>query len=145
MPDLLDAPRALIELYAWPVENQVTVLKDVPGGTFNQYVVMDKESVHLAIRADRGDWDLTMSLDSGDTFWQVDQLETYLDGRPWIGEPASNEHRAEFVRPRLDELEARWRAELGARDELSRLGDEWMSWRFGIPIPDGEFLRGRSC
>ncbi len=144
MPDFLRAPRALTELYRWLAENQFTVLKDVPGGAFNQYVVMGRETVHLAIRADRGDWDLTVSFDAGETFWQVDQLEAYLAGQPWIGEPLSDDHRAEFVRSRLNDLEARWHADPHARDDLHRLGDEWMSWRFGIPIPDGGFPRGKS-
>lgn len=145
MADFVKAPRALTELYEWLVENGFTVLKDIPGGAFNQYVVMEKENVQLAIRADRGDWDLTVSLDAGGTFWQVDQLEAYLVDQPWVGEPASDEYRAAFVRSRLDDLEARWHADSDACGVLYRLGDEWMSWRFGIPIPDGGFPRGKQC
>lgn len=144
MADFADAPRALGALRQWLTENHFAVLKDVPGGAFNQYLVVGKEAVRVAIRADRGDWDLTVSLDGGNTFWQVDQLEAYLDSHPWLGAPSSDEHKTEFVRSRLDELQTRWREDRNACAELYRLGDEWMSWRFGIPIPDGGFPRSRS-
>lgn len=139
MTDLTAAPAPLRSLYEWLHDNGFTTVEDVPGGTLHQLVVVARSDVLVSIRADRGDWDLTVSLDAGRTFWQVDQLEAYLNGTPWIGEPSSNEHRANFIRARLDELRTRWREGGDVCEELYRLGDEWMSWRFGLPIPDGGF------
>jgi hypothetical protein len=143
--DLTNAPRPLAELYEWLVENSYTVLNDAPGGAFNQYVVLRHGASQIAFRGDRGDWDLTVSLDAGRTFWQIDQLEAFLDGHPWIGDPSSDEQRADFVRSRLRDLRDRLEQDPNACEELYRLGDEWMSWRLGIPIPNGGFPGRKPC
>jgi hypothetical protein len=143
--DLANAPPAFAQLHAWLVEHHFSVLEDVPGDRFNQYVVVGKGVVRIALRGDRGDWDLTASLDGGRTFWQIDQLEAYLDGHPWIGKASSAGHRAEFVRRRLGDLQERWEQSPDACTELYRMGDEWMSWRFGLPIPDGGFPGRKQC
>ena len=145
MADLSTAPHAFRELYEWLLDRGFTVLQDRPGGRLNQYSILGQDPVRVTVRGDRGDWDVTVSVDAGRTLWQVDLLEAYLDSHPWIGEPSSEEHQAEFVRTRLDELRGRLEQDPGACAELYRIADEWMSWRFGIPIPDGGFPGRKPC
>jgi glutathione S-transferase len=127
------------------VEARFVVLRDRPGGRLNQYSLLGHDPVQIPVRGDRGEWDVSVSVDAGRTFWQVDLPEAYLDGHPWIGEPSSEEHQADFVRSRLDHLRERLGQDPGACAELYRLADEWMSRRFRIPIPDGGFPGRKPC
>ena len=145
MPDLTSAPQAFKELYEWLLKRGFEVLRDVPGDRYNQYALLGHDPVRITVRGDRGEWDVTVSVDAGRTSWDVDQLEAYLDGHPTIGEPSSEEHQAEFVRSRLDQLRERLAEDPGACAELNRLGDEWMSRRFGISVPDGGFPGHEPC
>jgi hypothetical protein len=143
--DLSTAPHAFRELYEWLLDRGFKVLQDRPGGRLNQYSVLGQGLVQITVRADRGDWDVTASVDAGWTFWQVDLLEAYLDSHAIIHELSSEEHQAEFVRTRLDELRGRLEQDPDACAELYRLGDDWVSWRLGIPIPDGGFPGRKPC
>ena len=142
MPDFTRAPREVRDLADWLRDHGYEPQHDAPGGEFNQFVVLGNANVRVAIRADRGDWDVTLSIDEGRRYWQIDQLEAYLEGCPWVGDPSSDLHKASFVKTRVAELEQRVHDDPEAYATLLRIGDEWMSWRFGIPIPDGGFPRG---
>jgi hypothetical protein len=143
--DLSTAPAAFRELCGWLRRTGFEVLRDVPGDEFNQYAVLHQGLVQVSLRATRGEWDLTVSLDAGRTFWQVDHLEAYLDRHAVIHEPSSDDHQADFVRTRLADLRERLEQDADGCTELYRLGDDWVSWRLGIPIPDGGFPGRKPC
>ena len=142
--DLSEAPPVLGRLENWLAEQGFSLLHHVGSDPSNQYAVFGRGAAQVAIRATRGEWDITASLDQGQNFWRVEQLEAYLERHQWRGEQ-DLEWQVHFLQERLVDVLSRFEVDPEACSELYAIGDDWMSWRLKIPIPKGGFNGRKPC